>query len=263
MAFIIVGSILVLVAAVSAFAVVLERRSIQRMTTTETISAADLAELREAAVTAGGEGSFGHPAEVAGVVRFGPDGPLTSQLTKTECVWHRHKVERKYKERRGERTHKKTETLTSHRTDEPFYLEDSTGRVLVRPSVSVDKPRKAFDEFREPLADALPTGAGGFASVRGVVAAFGDRDDTIGFRSREWVLEEGTRVYVLGEASDLGDEVVVGEPSGPEPLVISTRSESELGSDHGRQGVIYLLGGLACLIGGVALIVLGATAGGG
>ena len=260
MGLIITGIVVILFAALPVIMIVVERRAIQRMTVTDTVTATELAMLSQAAVAAGGEGSFHHSAEVKGVVRFGPDGPLKSQLTETTCAWFRHKVERKYTQRRGKRTTEKTETLTSRRSDEPFYVEDVTGRVLVRPTVNVDKANKVIDEFREPnRGDARPGAAGVLPMLGSVILGASARSNTVGFRSREWVLEEGTRVYVLGEATDLDGEVVIGEPSGTKPLVISTRSEAELGREHGRKGIIHILAGLGCVAAGVALIVLGAT----
>ncbi|UYM07541.1 GIDE domain-containing protein [Solicola gregarius] len=260
MGLIIVGVVVILFAALPAFMIVLERRSIQRMTVTDTATAAELTALARAAVAAGGGGSFNHPAEVKGVVRFGPGGPLTSQLTDTRCVWFRHKVEREFTERRGERTRRKTETLTSSRSDEPFYVEDATGTVLVRPTVNIEKARKVIDEFREPgPADGFAADNGVLPMLGGLLLGAGARTGTIGFRSREWVLEEGSRVYVLGEATDVDGEVVIGEPSDAQPLVISTRSESELSREHGRKGVVHILVGLACVAAGVTLVVLGAT----
>ncbi|MGH3359511.1 MAG: GIDE domain-containing protein, partial [Nocardioidaceae bacterium] len=232
------GVVLLGVAGFCGFTVWNARKSIQRMTVTETVTAADLMKLHEAAVAAGGEGSFSETVEVKGVVRTGPGGTLTSQLTGTACAWHRHKVERKYTERYRDskgnrRTRTKTETLTSHRTEDLFSLEDATGTVLVRPAVVVDKPKKVLDDFREPKAQKRQEAEGFLATVGQIAGNLVDDDDTIGFRHREWVLEDGARVYVLGEASDAEGELVVTAPSDGSKQLISTQTEDQLSEQHG------------------------------
>ena len=237
------------------------RKSIQRMTTTETVTSADLASLRKAAVTAGGEGVFSELVEVKGVVRTGPGGPLASQVTDTKCVWHRHKVERKYREKYRDsdgdrRTRTKTETLTSHRTKDHFYVEDATGKVLVHPSVIVDKPKKVLDEFEEPKAKQSKSGGGFLATIGNLAKDMMDDEDTIGFRRREWVLQDGARIYVLGEASDADGDLVVGKPSDGSKQIITTRTEEEMSEQHGKQGALFTIGGGLAAVAGVVLLAI-------
>ena len=259
----IVGVILLGAAGVCGYTAYKARKSIQRMTTTETVTSTDLIKLREAAVAAGSEGSFAQLIEVKGIVRTGPGGPLTSQMTDTTCAWHRHKVERKYREkyRNGDgkkRTRTTTETLTSHRTKDLFYVEDATGKTLVRPSVIVDKPKKVLDEFEEPKAKKSKQSGGGFLSTIGNIAKdMMDDENTIGFRRREWVLKDGARVYVLGEASDADGDLVVGEPSDGSKLVITTRTEEQMSEEHGKQGALFTIGGGVAALAGVVLVVIG------
>lgn len=240
------------------------RKSIQRMTTTATATAADLVKLREAAIAAGAEGAFSEMVELKGVVRTGPGGPLTSQLTGTECVWHRHKVERKYRETYhdsdGDRRHRtETETLTSHRTKDAFYVEDATGTVLVRPDVIVDKPKKVLDDFKEPKA-AKQAASGGFLATVGQIAGkLMDDENTIGFRHREWVLVDGAHIYVLGEASDARGDLVLGPPSDGSLQVISTRTEQQLSEEHGTQGALFTIGGAVSAVAGIVLLVVSAV----
>lgn len=255
------GVVLLGVAGFCGYTAYKSRRSIQRMTTTETVTSGDLVTLRTAAVAAGGEGSFSEVVEVKGVVRTGPGGPVTSQLTDTECVWHRHKVERKYRDHYRDsdgdrRTRTKTETLTSHRTEDLFYVEDAAGKILVRPSVVVDKPKKVLDEFEEPKSEQSKGGGGFLATVGTIAKDMLDDEDTIGFRRREWVLEDGARVYVLGEASDADGDLVVGEPADGSKLMITTRTEEQLSEEHGKQGALFTIGGGIAAIAGVVLLVV-------
>ncbi|MDN5853662.1 MAG: E3 ubiquitin ligase family protein [Actinomycetia bacterium] len=234
------------------------------MTTTETVTSADLVQLRTAAVAAGGDGGFSELVEVKGVVRIGPGGPLTSQLTDTECAWHRHKVERKYRDHYRDsdgdrRTRTKTETLISHRTEDTFYVEDATGKTLVRPSVVANKAKKVLDEFEEPKSEKSKGGGGFLATVGNIAKDMLDDEDTIGFRRREWVLKDGARIYVLGEASDADGELVVGEPSDGTKLLITTRTEEQMSEEKGKQGALFTIGGAVAAVAGVALVVIWAV----
>lgn len=255
------GVVLLVVAGFCGYTAYGSRKSIQRMTTTETVTTADLVKLREAAVAAGGEGSFCEVVEVTGVVRTGPGGPLTSQLTDTECAWHRHKVERKYTEhyrdsKGNRRTRTKTETLTSHRTEDLLYVEDATGTVLVRPTVIVDRPKKVLDEFKEPKRAKRDQADGFLATVGRVAQDLMDDENTIGFRHREWVLTDGARVYVLGEASDAEGELVVTAPSDGGKQLISTQTEEQLGEQHGKQGALFTIGGALAGVAGVVVLAI-------
>ena len=260
----IVGVILLGVAGYCGYTAYNARKSIQRMTATETVTSADLIQLRKAAVAAGGEGSFSELVEVKGVVRIGPGGPLTSQLTDTKCAWHRHKVERKYRDHYRDsdgdrRTRTKTETLISHRTEDPFYVEDATGKVLVRPSVLVNKPKKVLDEFEEAKSKKPKSGGGFLATVGNIAKDMLDDEDTIGFRRREWVLQDGARIYVLGEASDADGDLVVGEPSDGSKLLITTRTEEEMSEEKGKQGALFTIGGGLAGVAGVVLLAIWAV----
>ncbi|UYM05587.1 GIDE domain-containing protein [Solicola gregarius] len=257
----VVGVILIGVAGFCGYSVYTSRKSIQRMTSTETVTAKDLVALRAAAVAAGSEGAFSQVVEVKGVVRIGPGGPLSAQLTDTKCAWHRHKVERKYRETYRDndgdrRTRTKTETMTSHRTQDPFYVEDSTGRVLVRPKVIVDTPKKVLDEFEEPKADQAPKEGGLLATVASMAKDAFDDENTIGFRRREWVLTDGARVYVLGEASDRDGELIVGAPADGAKQLITTRTEDEVSEEHGKQGALFTIGGAVAGVAGVVVLAI-------
>lgn len=256
-----VGVILLGVAGYCGYTVHHARKSIQRMTATETVASADLVHLHTAAVAAGGEGSFSEVVEVKGVVRTGPGGPLTSQMTDTKCAWHRHKVERKYREKYRDsdgdkRTRTKTETLTSHRTTDLFYVEDATGKTLVRPSVIVHKPKKVLDEFEEPKAKKTSQGGGFLATIGNIAKDMMDDENTIGFRRREWVLKDGARIYVLGEASDADGELVVGEPSDGSKLLITTQTEEQMSEEKGKQGALFTIGGGVAALAGVVLVAI-------
>jgi hypothetical protein len=73
-------------------------RRLKAMARVETVACRDLASLRDAAARAAGAGAFSLVCEVAGTTEPGDTGLLTAELSKVECVWHRHVVMRHYED---------------------------------------------------------------------------------------------------------------------------------------------------------------------
>ena len=120
----------------------------------------------------------------------------------------------------------------------------------------VDKPKKVLDDFKEPKAQKQSEGGGFLASVGRIAENLMDDEDTIGFRHREWVLKDGARIYVLGEASDAEGELVVTAPADGGKQLISTQSEEQLSEQHGKQGALFTIGGGVAAVAGVAVLVV-------
>jgi hypothetical protein len=197
----------------------------------ETMSTGELRTYVQAAADAAGPGAFAQHVELAGVARPGDLGILTSELSGTECVWHQHKVTRRYREHYRDsegrrRTRTKEEVVTRHRTEDPFVLRDDSGEVVVVPTTNVQGGRKVVSRFEEGRDDDDRTEVkiGSFKlalpSSRG--------QDTIGYEYEEWVLVPDTRIFVQGEARDDGGRLEVHEPRDGRELLISTKSEAAL-----------------------------------
>jgi hypothetical protein len=69
-------------------------------------------------------------------------GALTAPLTRLPCVWYRYKVQ----ERRGSGKNERWVTLDSGEAEQPFALEDDTGRCLVEPA-GADVHSRATDTW--------------------------------------------------------------------------------------------------------------------
>ncbi|WP_166135390.1 GIDE domain-containing protein [Nocardioides ochotonae] len=231
----------------------------QRLRGTETSTTATLTALAGAASAAAGSRSYAERVELSGVAAPGPQGLLTSEISGTPCVWHHHKVSRRYEERRrtsgGEhRTQTRTEVVTENRSREPFVLRDEHGEVLVVPETAVDRPRKVRNEFRPE------TGRGGPSITIGSLSlAMPASRETLGYEYEEWVLTPGTPLFVQGEATDRDGRLAVRD-SPSAPLVISTRSEAELQAAHTRRALLCAGGSGLAAVAAVVMLILGLLA---
>jgi len=223
----------------------------RKMYLTETTTTGTLRSLQEAAASAAGAGAFQQQVELAGKAVAGPGGLLTSEMSKTSCVWHHHRVTRKYRkvshDSKGNRqTSTAEEVVTENVTHDSFLLRDAEGDITLVPGDEVDGARKALSEFREGDRDRVELFGFSFA---------GNNDgDTLGYEYEEWVLAPDTAIFVQGEVSDRDGTLRVTEPEEKGDFVISTRSEAALlkKADHAAR----LYGWLAVAAGALALVLL-------
>ena len=254
------GGIALLVVAVgmAVWAQVMSRR-LRAMARVETVACRDLASLRDAAAQAAGPGAFSLVCEVTGTTEPGDTGLLKAELSKVECLWHRHVVARCYEETRtdsrGNRTSTtKRETVAERTSAVPFRVRDSTGTVLVDPAgARFDHAEKVVDRFED-----RPHGLTGSFTVSlfGLDLSAGGGNSTLGFEYKEWVVRSGQRMYLLGEASDRSGRLVVGKPSSG-PYILSTRSEQELAHSFRTQRTVARIGVAVAGVAGLILLVIG------
>lgn len=185
--------------------------------------------------------------------RAQPHVTLTSPVTGQSCVWFRWQLQRW---KRGSRNRGgRWVNVEKRSSTAPFWLVDDTGGVLVRPrGASIDPPR-TFQQrahssglrwSRNDLRMATYQGqdaveherarAEGWPSSTGTGGWLGNNDAvpiaSLGrnYRIREWRLDPGSSLYVLGPAGMRRDVVALefDEGHGPGELFISTRSETQV-----------------------------------
>lgn len=226
------------------------------MLLTETLSASELGQLRDAATEAAGPGTFRQRTELAGAAVPGPGGALKAEISGKRCVWHRHVVTRKYWEERRDsngryRRDTREETIGEGGSDQPFYVRDETGKVLVTPLDKIDGLAPAFSKFEKANERrGTKVEIGSFK----LTLPSSQRGGTLGYRYEEWVLQPKRRVYVLGEARDDGRDVVVSKPVEGGQFLISVKSEEELMASTRRRQQLFVIGAIACAVIGVGLI---------
>ena len=216
--------------------------------------------------------------ELTGSAACAPAGPLKSPLCGVDCVYYRFLVERKVSS--GKSSH--WETVEAGSSDiEPFFLDDGTGVVQVRPMGAEHVMPVDFEET---------TGLGRPCSER--MAAFMDSTghaykglfgipETLRFR--EWYIEPGKTVYVLGtvkeydtETYDFNRPAAAGswpleEKYGQERLprcvvwkgddekptfIVSDESQTQILDTMGWQIVLGIYGGAALAVGALALFLI-------
>jgi hypothetical protein len=251
---VIAGVVLIVVAAIAVGVALSGRRRWQAMLGTETSTCADLrADLDTARGLGGTAGSFVKACEVVGTAQPGPYGELNSELAGVPCVWYRYVIRRRYWEtvRDSEgrsRREQRSESVADFTSETVFTLADPSGTVLVRPEGgSVDNAERVLDRFE-------PDRSGRSVSFLGLRLPGGS--NTIGYEKEEWVVRPGTRLYVLGEATDRAGDLEVGRP-GKGPFIMSTRSEAELATRARRTQQIGMAAGAVSLFAGLVLLITG------
>ncbi|MCB5908411.1 E3 ubiquitin ligase family protein [Streptomyces pinistramenti] len=249
------GLIALAAAALCGFLHRVSRTRARVMERTETLPVHDLRALHAAAAEAAGAGHFRYRCEVAGLARPHKDGALRSQIAELDCVWHRHKVTRKYEEtyrdsdgNRRRRT--RNDVVSQHTTSTAFFVEDATGKMVIRPGEHpVVGAEKVVDRFD-------PHTSGGNRLEIGPLSLNLGGDGTIGFRHEEWIVRPGSRFFVHGEAADGSGRLAVGAPAEGGVFVMSVKPEEELLRGERRKALLLGAGTGVLGLAGVVLLVL-------
>ncbi len=197
------------------------------------------------------QGVFVGLVELKGAVRCAE--PLISHLAEVPCVYYAFEIEESWSRmvtrtesdgKGGRRTVTETEsgwtTVSSNEELIPFYLEDDTGILLIRPGGSSVGNQRVF-EYECSSEDPLYHGKGPVHRVR-------DSDGVRRFTER--ALPVGTTVYIVGQARERQDIVaaeIAADANAPE-FFISLQSEDEMSGTLGRRAVVLFLVGLATVL---------------
>lgn len=192
--------------------------------------------------------------ECVGHATRGPSGSLTAPLTSRECVWYRSSVSEHYwdtehrRDAQGRTTShrvRRTRQVSDDRSSSPFAVTDDSGAVAVDPrGARVDQPEKALDRFEDRPREGL---------LKELV--FGGR--TIGYQHEEWLVAEGTPLYVNGAVVQRGDGWTLARPPGGGELTVSTRSQEELLAATRRAATAWFAGAGVLAAAGLAALVAG------
>lgn len=199
---------------------------------TETATAAGMAQEAADVAREIGAGSFTKVAEVKGTVECG--SPLKAEMSGVACVWYRSTVVREYEESYTERdsdgrtksgTRRGSETVSTNERRTRFMVRDATGATEVDPEGGPIDGERVLSKFEQgEVGPALSIG--GFRLSLG---AIGGGRRTLGYKLEEWALPLGARVYVLGEARDEGGALRIAKPSAKGGrFIITMKSEEQL-----------------------------------
>ncbi|MEL7085658.1 MAG: E3 ubiquitin ligase family protein [Cyanobacteria bacterium J06597_1] len=208
--------------------------------------------------------SLSYLTEVKGMVVA--DNPLVSELSQTECVYYSMKVEREYEEEeyetdsdgnRRRTTHTRSQTVSQNKRSLPFYVQDSTGKIQVRPEGAQLIAEKVVDRF-EPEGGARSGLSMGSFNLDINIGRFnlGSGSRTLGYRFTEEVIPINRDIYVLGEASGNAHQLAIKKPASG-PMIVSVKSEEQLQQDAGKSGKAFLFGAAICAVIAAICLVMG------
>lgn len=173
--------------------------------------------------------------EVKGTLRC--EEPLTSEMSNERCAYFRDRV-LEVRRRRGEHGSYRSETAVSdEERSTPFFVEDATGRVLVRPEGAEVDARISVDRFVE--------------------ANEGVFSNKLGERYVEGILPVDAPVYVLGVAGPDGSIGAPDPENGRARFIISHRAEEALEGSWNQRSLWFGLGAGCFLLGGAGSLLVG------
>jgi hypothetical protein len=210
---------------------------------TETSNASDVAGLAP-----------GTLVEVKGTLRC--EDPLTSEMAGERCAYYSSKVVREYLERDYDDdddvgSDRRSEVVAQNEQFVTFSVEDSTGSVAVNAEGAEVDAKQVVNRFERNTG-----GDGPSISLGGATLHLGGGERTLGYRYTESVLPVDAPVYVLGPVQDGGIGGPVSSEQG-QRFVVSFRSEEALGQSLGKTVLWLGVGGIAALVVGVILLVVG------
>lgn len=258
-----IGIILIIAASILVGVYLSNKKKTSLIESTETSTSEFLDSLAKSMTDGVGSGSLSYFTEVKGVIACAE--PLVSELSKTRCVYYSMNIEREYEEtyfeenpdgKREERTRRGAETVAQNQRSIPFYIEDGTGRIKVKPGGAEFIAERIHSGFEPYEAENS-----GFISIGGIRIELGKNHSTerrtIGYRFSEDALEIGREVYVIGEATDQGGELCMVTPKDKDKkFIISSKGEEELLKDSKTAMTWSIIGSVICGILGIAIIII-------
>jgi hypothetical protein len=150
---------------------------------------------------------------VTGIARAGRAGPLVSTVNGQDCVWHRHTVHHRRVRRRSDgrtRQSLRRRQVADVSSSESVILVGTTVGVELQPrDIQIDRPARAGVRYLPARVTA------DFPEAAGLMG-------TDLYVHREWIIQSGTPLYVLGEATASNGRIVLRRPA-KGPSVVSTR----------------------------------------
>jgi hypothetical protein len=259
MALIIIGILAMGAAVVGFFLMRRTRSELHTMIGTETLSIPELEDHRRTSDELGAKGGFRKITEVVGAAHPHPDGPLTSEISKTECVWYRYRIDRQYEhvEYRDGKRHRsrRTEKVAEHTSSTGYALIDEHGQ-----TIGVDPTGTEPDGVEQTVNRFEPHHGGeNRVNLFGIElpSFFSGDNSTIGFDYKEWLIRPGRRMYILGEVHDKIGPLVIARPENDGHYIISTRTEDELRKSRVQRHKLLAVGVIAAFAIGLALTIFG------
>ena len=168
--------------------------------------------------------------ELEGVVL--PDGELTaSPLSKSQCVWFNHKVEKLEVVYVNGRPRQRWKVVNRSVSDRPFILDDDTSTCLVHPK-GATVSGAMVRQWRGDSPDGSVTFGSTSGAMTGSESLFNLPGYSEKYRFTETILMAGQHVYALGEFSTEDGKAVLVKPNSKHPFILATEDQSDLSRDY-------------------------------
>ncbi len=176
-----------------------------------------------------------------------------SPLTGRDCVYYKYLVEKLVSS--GKSSH--WVPVRQEYSPEPFFVEDSTGKVLVDPKFAELKVNASYDRESKWGKDPEPAVAKFLAKNK---IRFEDRIFGANYtmRYREWVITPNMELYILGEASKnpyvesgtakSSAENIIIKKGIDRIMIISAHKEHELAFNLHAKAIAGIAGGASLMV---------------
>ena len=260
---IIAGIILIALAAVLFFVRKNQQDKLLEIKFVKTSTVSELADLQQSVAAELGAGAFRQQAELKGTCRC--DTPLHGELSGQECVYYSMSVSERYEEtyterdsqgRTTTRTRTASTVVSSNTQSVRFRLDDGTGSIFVDPTGASIDAVSVVSKYEPARTGMSALQFGGFSLSLSGLGGGGRR--VLGYEYSESVIPLDRNLYVLGDASDSGGELVMVRPQEKgKPFIVSVKSEEEI--TRGKESAVKWLniGSIAAAAIGAALIIAG------
>src|SRR5918992_5704381 len=196
--------------------------------------------------------------EVKGTLRC--EQPLTSEMAGERCAYYSSKVVREYLERDYDDdddvgSDRRSEVVAQNEQFAPFTVEDPTGSVTVSAEGAEVDARQVVNRFERNTGSEGPS-----ITLGGATINLGGGERTLGYRYTESILPVDAPVYVLGAVQENGEIRAPASGESGQRFVVSHRSEEALGESLGKTVLWLGVGGIAAVVVGIILLVVGILA---
>jgi E3 Ubiquitin ligase len=197
---------------------------------------------------------FGIPVVASGTVVA--DQPLTSPVTQKHCVYYEYYLEREeeHKDNNGNTTWEWKQTGNPEKQTIPFYLQDQSGKILIKPANCEVNGIYKTQQFLQPgtIQNGNSTGIKILSSI--LKFANPPRDNGGRERVTEYMIETGATINAFGIVTMEGEQKFM-QKTTVYPLVLSPLSKEQLvGAEKKIAFILYALA-IALLALGIFLIV--------
>ena len=193
--------------------------------------------------------------EVKGTLRC--EAPLVSEMAGETCAYYSSQVVREYLERDYDDdddvgSDRRSEVVAQNEQFAPFTVEDATGSVPVNAEGAEVDAREVVNRFERNTGSEGPS-----ITLGGATINLGGGERTLGYRYTESILPVDAPVYVLGAVQENGEIRAPASGESGQRFVVSHRSEEVLGESLGKTVLWLGVGGIAAVVVGIILLVVG------